>query len=567
MLVGRLALLLSAALTWAQPPPFEILLGSGEKEPDRYREYGYTAAVLGNFTQLATYEEIAPGILGPDTPLRRQIEKNRSEFRQRLRQARALGLKACLITDEILLPTAIVDHFAGRITAADDAKKVDLGREEFWEVYRAKYREVLREFPEIAFVMVRTGENYSYLLDGYSGQLIAEPIAVRERSDAYIRNMQRLIRETRRIVVDEFGRKLIWRTWDMGNYGFHANPAVYDRVLAGVNERDGLIFSVKFTQTDYWRYNDFNPNIGRGGVDQIVEFQCAREYEGKGAFANYLGEEHAEAMRRASALGVKGVCIWNFGGGWGGPHLKSDRWVRLNIETTAALARNPHLSPRALAQAWAEKEFGRRAASKVADLLLQSDDCVRAFRYIAPYARKHPGWLPSRNIMRDDIIRGEKVLGGEGGLRLLYEGSREQLDEALAEKQEAAACATRLREGFESLREAIVAERGERLYREALHSFRYLEALARVMAHYIGGMFLYYRWEEAGGEETARKALKELRAWRRAWDVYRNDIPKLEGVATLYRSQNSQRDGDVEGAMASTCELALTRLEGRLGVK
>jgi uncharacterized protein len=83
---------------------------------------------------------------------------------------------------------------------------VDLGKEAFWELHRAKFREVLRAFPEIVYVMVRTGENYSFLHDGYSGQLIAERISSSTRSDAYFRNMPHLINETRNVVVDEFGR-------------------------------------------------------------------------------------------------------------------------------------------------------------------------------------------------------------------------------------------------------------------------------------------------------------------------------------------------------------------------
>jgi hypothetical protein len=347
---------------------------------------------------------------------------------------------------------------------------------------------------------------------------------------------------------------LIWRTWDLGNHGFHARPEVYDRVLAGITERKGLLFSIKFTQTDYWRYNDLNPNIGRGGVDQIVEFQSAREYEGKGAYPDYVGPEHATAMRRLAAIpNVKGVWNWNFGGGWGGPHLKSDRWVRLNIEATARLMQQPSLSPRRLAEEWAAREFGKRAASKVADMLMLSPDAVLGFRYIAPYSRNHPGWLPARNIMRDDIIRGEKVLGGEGGLRLLYEGSKYALEEALAEKAKAARDAARMREIFERARGAIVAERGERVYRESLHALVYLESLARVMSHYVRGMFLYY-------DGRAKEALPELQAWQREWRRYRTEIAKIEGVASLYRSLNSQNENDSAGAMEDTCEKALAAL-------
>ncbi|MBL8173586.1 MAG: hypothetical protein JNK48_02895 [Bryobacterales bacterium] len=542
-----------AAMAMPVIAAFPLRVGSGESEVARYAEYGYNAAVLGSLTQLATFEEAAPGAVAKGSPLGKQIEEARRRFREQAAKAKALGIEAIASTDEIQLPTAVLEQLAGKVTLAGDARRVDFGKEAFWELYRAKYREVLRAFPEIRYVMVRTGENYSFLHDGYSGQILSEPGVERGQSAAFIGNMQRLIEETRRVVVDEFGRQLIWRTWDLGNNGFHGDVRVYDKVLAGVKERRGLIFSIKFTQTDYWRYNDFNAAIGRGGVDQIVEFQAAREYEGKGAFPNYVGEEHAAAMRRCRDLKVKGVWIWNFGGGWEGPHLKSDRWVRANIYATARLAQNPDADPRELAREWAAKEFGDAAAETVAEMLLLSDDAVLGFRYIAPYSRKHKGWLPARNIMRDDIIRGERVLGNEGGLRLLYEGSKEALEEALEEKRKALDTVRRMR---------LLLSKARGVTEDALQTLEYMESITAVMAHYIRGMFLYYRWQETGGEEVRVRALSELREWRKAWHEHRTEIPKLAGAATPYRSQNNYRGtANTTDAMEETCERALLRLE------
>ncbi len=524
---------------------FPIRMGSGERDLARYQEYGYNAAVLGSLTQLASFDEAAPGALPEGSPLRVQIETSRRRFREQAARAKALGIDAVVSTDEILLPAAVIEKLAGKITLASDPKRVDFDKEAFWELYRAKYREVLRRFPEIRYVMVRTGENYSFLHDGYSGQMISERGVERAQSAFYIRNMQRMINETRRVVVDEFGRRLIWRTWDLGNSGFHANVEVYDKVLAGVKERKGLILAVKFTQTDFWRYNDFNPAIGRGGVEQIVEFQAAREYEGKGAFPNYVGAEHAAAIKRCRDLGVKGIWIWDFGGGWDGPRIQSDRWVRANIYATAKLAQNPDADPRALAAEWAAREFSPGAASKVADMLMLSAEAVLGMRYIAPYSRDHKGWLPARNIMRDDIIRGETVLREQGGIQLLYEGSKHALDEALAEKARAAATVRRMRALFESVPTPA----------DARNTLAYMESLADVMAHYVRGMFLYY----SGQKEKARE---ELLLWRAAWDRHRNEIPKLPGVATPYRSLNNYGGSpDPKGAMAETCEKTLAALQ------
>lgn len=540
----------------AKPNSLELRIGSGETNILRYKEYGYNAAILGDPTQLATYDSVAPGAIAKDTDLGARIDRRRERFESQYDQATKLGITPCLMTDEVALPTPVLDRFRKSIVDPADPQRINFDSPEFWELYRAKYREVLKEFPKVGYVIVRTGESYAHLDKGYTGHTVID----KKIDDAYFRNMQRLIEETRKVVVDECGRTLIWRTWDLGNNGFHANPAVYDRILEGVHDRRGLIFSIKFTQTDFWEYNDFNPMIGRGNVRQIVEFECAREYEGKGAFPDYVGPEHAKAMRKARDLGACGVWIWDSGGGWGGPFLKSDRWLRLNVEATTELMKNPDASPREIAEHWAAKEFGQKAASKVADMLMLSPECIRKCIYIAPYGRTHKGWLPSRNLLRDDIIRGDQAEGAEGGIKILYEGSKYALNEALDEKTEAVTLASRMRSMFESERSDIVAERGEQVYQDSLDSLIYLESLTKVISHYVRGMFLYYHWQDTGDAKDAAKARNELQAWQAAWLDYETNVPQLPGVATLYRSQREQDPATTNGAMADTCERALRSL-------
>jgi hypothetical protein len=262
-------------------------------------------------------------------------------------------------------------------------------------------------------------------------------------------------------------------------------------------------------------------------------------------------------MRKAAAIGVKGAWAWDFGGGWGGPILKSDRWVRLNIEATSRLAQNPGLSPHALAEEWAAKEFGVRASTKVADMLMLSSECVRKCMYIEAFARDHRGWKPSLNFMRDDIIRGEV-------LKQLYDGSKNSLPEVFAEKEEAVAIATRMRSLFESSRDDIVAERGQRVYDESLSSLIYLQNLTEVVCHCVNGMFAYYQWEETHDPMSAVKAREELQAWSEAWKNYQADVPKLPGVASLYRSQNrtqNPKDHSLDkNTMTELCEAAMQKL-------
>jgi hypothetical protein len=125
----RLLVLVFAPACAAQPAEFTIFLGSGEKDL---------------------------------SPLRTRIEENRNRLRRSLREAARLGLRPCLSTDEILISTVALESMSKRIAHDGNPRRVDLGKEAVWELHHAKFREVLRAFPQDVYGMVRTGENYPF---------------------------------------------------------------------------------------------------------------------------------------------------------------------------------------------------------------------------------------------------------------------------------------------------------------------------------------------------------------------------------------------------------------------
>ena len=84
---------------------------------------------------------------------------------------------------------------------------------------------------------------------------------------------------------------------------------------------------------------------------QLIEVQCQREYEGKGAYPNYVMEgvingfeENARKIGLKDLVGhpqIKGIFGWSRGGGWHGPYLKSELWPDLNAYVLGQFARNP----------------------------------------------------------------------------------------------------------------------------------------------------------------------------------------------------------------------------------
>ena len=92
-----------------------------------------------------------------------------------------------------------------------------------------------------------------------------------------------------------------------------------------------------------------------------------------------------------------------------------------------------------------------------------------------------------------------------------------------------------------------------------------MESLAEVMRRYVNGMFAFYHWQESRDVKSAELALNDLLAWREAWRVHREEIPKLPAVASVYRSMNRADNPfdktPEDGAMAGLCEAAIKTLE------
>lgn len=123
----------------------------------------------------------------------------------------------------------------------------------------------------------------------------------------------------------------------------HTEPEVYEKITDQIEPHPNLVFSIKHTRGDFMRTFPFNPTIGIGKHKQLVEVQCQREYEGKGAHPNYIGdavingfEEYDSdyALKGLSDLrnnpNFGGIWTWARGGGWKGPYITNELWCDLN---------------------------------------------------------------------------------------------------------------------------------------------------------------------------------------------------------------------------------------------
>ena len=128
------------------------------------------------------------------------------------------------------------------------------------------------------------------------------------------------------------GKTLVLRSWTVGvgQIGrLHIDPRVYEAVLGDIDSR-ALVVSTKFTAGDFFSHLPLNPTLFGGRHRRIVELQAKPEFEGFGAFPNFLGEEHARALRVLTFGQYSGLSARICGRSWGGPaaHRASDRCTR-----------------------------------------------------------------------------------------------------------------------------------------------------------------------------------------------------------------------------------------------
>lgn len=89
----------------------------------------------------------------------------------------------------------------------------------------------------------------------------------------------------------------------------------YQYISDQVEPHPNLVIAIKHCEGDFHRGNPFSKVLGLGRHQQLVEVQCAREYEGKGAYPNYIargvieGFEEDRAKRKKASTGASAIFI------------------------------------------------------------------------------------------------------------------------------------------------------------------------------------------------------------------------------------------------------------------
>lgn len=414
-------------------PPFDTAF----LKPEKLTAYGYNAQVFKHINTAVSFRNFDPELFEDEPEAAAWIHAAAERIRrEEIAPARAAGLQVYYHIDLFVLPEAMKKKYAAQICTPDG--RISLDREMTLEIHRAMFDELFRDF-DIDGLIIRVGETYLHDTPYHTGNGAVEYGDREQEIESFAKLLAFLCSE----VCEKHGKYLFFRTWDCFPDRFHADPQYYLDVTDRIEPHPKLIFSIKHTVLDFWRNVKFNECLTIGHHRQIIEVQCQREYEGKGAYPSYVmnGVINSFSENRLPK-GLRdiqnhplicGIYTWSRGGGWFGPYIKNEFWCDLNAYVISGFAKSPDKTEEDLFYQYTKEVMGlsEEDGRSFRQLCLAANEAVLHGRYITAFDRQYEeGIMPCQNWMRDDRLGGMKQLRPT----FVYLYDRDLLDAAVYEK-------------------------------------------------------------------------------------------------------------------------------------
>ncbi len=348
--------------------PFETRFN----DPVLLKELGYTGKTYELFESAQfgiDWSSVDPEIFPEGSKERQWVDAKGAELDKLYSATKAAGLNVYCHTDMVVLPKKLVQKYnlsssLGNVSDPETQKYL-----------RLAIRQMFQRFPQLDGLVVRIGETYLNGAPYHQGGMQGKGNA-----DKTIIPLMNLLRDE---VCVKLNKKVFFRSW----MSFDRNADTYRKVSDGVEPHPNLAVVVKHCENDFHRGNPFSKVIGMGRHPQLVEVQCQREYEGKGAYPNYVAhgviegfeEHHGQSLRKIwSNPLIVGMSTWSRGGGWEGPYLSNELWCDLNVYVLAKWTLSPSKTEEEIFGEYCSKVLKLNAAdtAKFRRLCLLSADAV-----------------------------------------------------------------------------------------------------------------------------------------------------------------------------------------------
>lgn len=324
-------------------------------------DIGYNGVTLDDVPHLADHEYYEESV-------RARIRLYRKEFRELFRIIREHGLNIYLTMD-ILTFTPALERRLGKHERKQRRFLADLLDKFFVE------------FPEVAGVVFRIGESDGLdVKEEFRSKLVLKkPIMVNRCLKAVLP------------VFEKHRRRCIFRTWTVGAHEVGDliwHNATLEKTVDGI-ESPALVLSMKYGESDFFRYLSLNRNFFVTEIPKIVELQTRREYEGCGEYPCFVGGDYEQlAIELRDAPNVIGISVWCQTGGWT-PFRRlafledAGIWTEINTFVTLRLFKHGELVEEAISHL----PNVEKPASLI-ELLRLSEEVIIELLYLPEFAHR-----------------------------------------------------------------------------------------------------------------------------------------------------------------------------------
>ncbi|MEP1488817.1 MAG: hypothetical protein ABJK28_10350 [Algibacter sp.] len=491
--------------------PGEAPYKTAYNDPAVIKEMGYNGKVYFLFESPAlaiNWESVDADILPKESDDRKWVDEKAKQIKQMHATCKAQDMAIYAMSDLVLFPKRLIEKYNIEDTFGDPNNPL------IEKFIRAQINEMFDQFPDLDGLVVRIGETYLHDAPYHLGA-----IEDKKNPEKTIIPLINILKEE---ICEKRNKQLIFRTW----VAFDRDIDAYMKVNNAVEPHENLIISIKHCEGDFHRSNEFSKVIGQGRHRQIIEVQSAREYEGKGAYPNYIAngaiegfEEHAN-MPEERINSIKefvetkpelyaGIWTWSRGGGWDGPYIKDELWCDLNSWVMAQWGQNTDKSEAFIFNRYATERLHLKGDDivKFRKLCLLSAEAVVRGRN-STYRDMNPWWTRDQGIAWPMVVKGD----------LEQKRNLAQKDESIKKWKE-----------IVKLAKSIDWQNDE-TKNHAIGSAKYGLKLYQI---YRTLVYMKYADDNANTKDVK----KWIKAYDRAWGNYNKLTKKYSTIATLYTQE------------------------------
>jgi len=340
---------------------FEQIRQDMQQFTERVKSVGYNAVSLDDLAHLADHEWYEPEI-------RQQINAYQEEYLKIFQIIKAQDMGIYLTMDICSYTPALKGKLQNNFDKMLDflSKLVD---------------QFFIDFPQVDGLIMRIGESDGLDVTGaFKSELVL-------KTPSMVNQFLQILLP----VFEKHKKRCILRTWTVGAYAigdFIWHRKTFQKVLKNINS-PALILSMKYGESDFFRFLNLNRAFFRTSIPKIIELQTRREYEGCGEYPSFIGwdyEHYARDLKQAPNM--LGISVWCQTGGWvpfkrlayidvGSP------WTEINSFVTLRIFRYQESVEQALKAC-----FGDKKHAEYVTFFRLSDEVIKALLYTEEMARQ-----------------------------------------------------------------------------------------------------------------------------------------------------------------------------------